>query len=1545
LDLEGTLTISGSGAMEDYENTNSAPWSGKYDIIKSVIVENGVTHIGEYAFYGLSTLEEVCLASGVKTIGDYAFQNCEKLEEIILSNSVDAIGAFAFSACRIGTMILPDSVATMGDGVFAGCKNLEEVVLSKKITSLRGTAFIACTSLRKVVFPEGISEISPVAFLECSSDLELWGYPGTVVNSYAKEHQFGYVCIEKATPEYTVPEDLTALYESYLGDVVIPEVENGYFSWQDSSQWLDAVGEGYYYAYFTPYNTDDYLTVYDIPVKVTVLPLIDYGQCGEGVTWELDLEGTLTISGSGAMENYESGEIPWYEYKESIKKVIVGQDITHIADYAFYDCQELNEVELSESIVEIGRYAFTNCVSLEQIKIPSGVSVINEYTFHNCVSLKRVELNGTLTRIGTFGFESCSSLREMSISAESLVIEFSAFSHCVALEKVVFSGTVKELWNYVFYDCPKLKDIDIPEDIQSIGWFVFYGCKSLTSINWPASISVIPDGTFWGCCSLESVEFSGEIVEIGNHAFAECTNLSVVELPEGLKSLGEKVFEKCGFHDIQLPPGLLSIGEGTFSSTNLTWIQIPNSVEVIGDYAFGYYDGSCDTPNTSFIIYGDAGTAAEMYAIENQMKFVDLGGKQKPDFSAPVGITATFEDTLSLVSLPELENGWFSWENGDESVGTVGEKTFLVTFTPQDTQTYAVIPNIEVVVTVVPKQINEIELPQIYERVYDPKTTLGDIALPEGWEWNDESVVPTVGNEGYLATYTPADVENYDYSEANLTPILVVTVKKAVPQYETPIGLTAVYGDALALVELPETPNGVFTWENGNQTVGEVGRNSFMVAFTPNDTRNYKTIGGIEVVVEVSPKKAAPIQIPNIADRVYDPELSLGEIVLPEGWSWDDETIVPTAGNSGYKATYTPVDTKNYDYSGQDLNPTLTIKVERAVPAYEVSAGLTAVYGDILMLVELPETTNGMFTWDNGNQTVGEVGRNNFLVTFTPDDTENYKTIRGIEVVVEVSPKKAEQIAVPKVADRVYDPEITLGDIELPEGWSWDDETIVLTAGNSGYKATYTPADSKNYDYSGQDLNPTLTIKVEKAVPVYEVSAGLTAVYGDILMLVELPETPNGVFTWENGNQTVGEVGRNNFMVTFTPNDTRNYKTIGGIEVVVEVSAKKAAPIQIPNIADRVYDPEITLGDIELPEGWSWDDETIVPTAGNSGYKATYTPADSKNYDYSGQDLNPTLTVKVERAVPVYEVPVGLTAETGNKLADVELPKGFCWEDGTQSVGEAGNRVFLAVYTPEDEVNYSCVEHIEVMVRVVESDPVKAFARRFYTCLLDREAEEEGLDWWTAQLKEGTYTAAQAAASFIFGPEFVGQNNSNEVFLDRLYATFFDREADEGGKTYWLSYLDNGVTREYVTAQFVNSAEFESVCAEYGMQRGSIGLSGYVNQNPNLTMYVVRCYREIHGREADPSGLEYWCEMSATKQSDAAQVARSFVGSQEFVERNLSNKDYMEVLYRAFMGRSSDPGGLAYWLGRLESGTSRLTALDEFANCPEFWNILASFGL
>jgi len=160
----------------------------------------------------------------------------------------------------------------------------------------------------------------------------------------------------------------------------------------------------------------------------------------------------------------------------------------------------------------------------------------------------------------------------------------------------------------------------------------------------------------------------------------------------------------------------------------------------------------------------------------------------------------------------------------------------------------------------------------------------------------------------------------------------------------------------------------------------------------------------------------------------------------------------------------------------------------------------------------------------------------------------------------------------------------------------------------------------------------------------------------------------------------------------------------------------------------------------------------------------------------------------------------------------------------------------------------------EVVTIRVGSKPVEDFVQRYYRYILGREADQEGLNHWTKLLKADTATASEIADFFLSSDEFIGQNNNNSVYLDRLYQSFFDREADATGKRYWLNELNAGVTRRWVTASFINSEEFRVVCEEYGIERGNLELTSYADQNGNLAKYVTRCYREIHGREADPSG-------------------------------------------------------------------------------------------
>lgn len=124
-----------------------------------------------------------------------------------------------------------------------------------------------------------------------------------------------------------------------------------------------------------------------------------------------------------------------------------------------------------------------------------------------------------------------------------------------------------------------------------------------------------------------------------------------------------------------------------------------------------------------------------------------------------------------------------------------------------------------------------------------------------------------------------------------------------------------------------------------------------------------------------------------------------------------------------------------------------------------------------------------------------------------------------------------------------------------------------------------------------------------------------------------------------------------------------------------------------------------------------------------------------------------------------------------------------------------------------------------------DTEAIKAFVTRLYVLCLEREPDAGGLAYWTDQLATGKRTGANVSQNFIFSEEFLGKDVADDAFLDIMYSAFFDRNPDSGGYAYWMDVLDGGKSRLFVLANFVNSAEFTKVCAQYGIKRGSIAIT------------------------------------------------------------------------------------------------------------------------
>ena len=146
---DGVLTISGTGAMKDYNYYNSSPWL--HSSITSVTIGNSVTSIGDYAFYYCTNLTSVTIPNSVTSIGDYAFQFCSSLTSVTIGNSVTSIGNSAFEDCiGLTSVTIPNSVTSIGESAFSGCSSLTFLSLGEGITSYGDYAFYSCSALTTI---------------------------------------------------------------------------------------------------------------------------------------------------------------------------------------------------------------------------------------------------------------------------------------------------------------------------------------------------------------------------------------------------------------------------------------------------------------------------------------------------------------------------------------------------------------------------------------------------------------------------------------------------------------------------------------------------------------------------------------------------------------------------------------------------------------------------------------------------------------------------------------------------------------------------------------------------------------------------------------------------------------------------------------------------------------------------------------------------------------------------------------------------------------------------------------------------------------------------------------------------------------------------------------------------------------------------------------------------------------------------------------------------------------------------------------------------
>ena len=420
------------------------------------------------------------------------------------------------------------------------------------------------------------------------------------------------------------------------------------------------------------------------------------GICGENLTWTLDAAGTLTVSGTGAMKDYNYKGAPWYQSRDSIKTVVVENGVTTIGDSAFSYCSSLTSITLPQGLTAIGRSAFSDCSSLTGITLPESVTAIGEDAFSGCSSLISITIPEGVTAIGEYAFYWCSSLTSITIPEGVTAIGEGAFYGCSSLTSITIPEGITAIGEDAFYGCSSLTSITIPEGVTAIGRMAFFGCRSLSSITLPESVTAIGSNAFEVCRSLTDVSITdldawcridfgngsatpmcnggnlllnGQklvsvavpegVTEVKAYTFYGFKDLIQVTLPEGVTSIGEYAFDGCSsLTSITIPEGVTSIGGSAFyGCSSLTSINIPESVTAIGDGAFS------DCSSLTSIMIPKSVTAIGSRAFQSCKSLTSI--------EIPSSVTAIGEDafyrcsSLKDVSITDLA-AWCSIAFGNE---------------------------------------------------------------------------------------------------------------------------------------------------------------------------------------------------------------------------------------------------------------------------------------------------------------------------------------------------------------------------------------------------------------------------------------------------------------------------------------------------------------------------------------------------------------------------------------------------------------------------------------------------------------------------------------------------------------------------------------------------------------------------------------------------------------------------------------------------------------------------------------------------------------
>ncbi len=501
---DGVLTITGTGAIQSYENEEQ-PWDEMRRSITKIVVEEGITAIGDYAFQYSLAATEVELPQSLREIGEHAFEFSYVLEALELPDGLVSIGENAFAQCKaVKKLEFPAGITQIPDRACEYMTALEEVVIPEGVTAIGEYAFSECKKLTRVELPEGLMELGDFCFSNCSALAQI-NFPSTLTSIPR------YCFIFCGFTGLTLPESLTEVCSfafqnnKKLTSLTLPEADIRY-------------GE-------SVFANAEALTQVQIPD-----------------TWEQIPRGMFQGSG--------------------LTCIVIPEGVKYISEDAFADCLELAEVQLPKSLEAMFDYCFTRCRSLKEIELPGTITNIPWGCFQ-ASGLERIEIPEGIRTIHEYAFCDCDALREVILPESMEYLEEYCFRDCDGLTAIELPGKVRYLGSGMFADSA-LREIVVPDSVTEIRRYAFSGCKELTRVVLPDTLEKIGESAFNGCTALKTLELPSALKAISNHMLSG-SGITELVVPEGVREIMDWACTDCDdLQKVVIPANVVKMGDGLF---------------------------------------------------------------------------------------------------------------------------------------------------------------------------------------------------------------------------------------------------------------------------------------------------------------------------------------------------------------------------------------------------------------------------------------------------------------------------------------------------------------------------------------------------------------------------------------------------------------------------------------------------------------------------------------------------------------------------------------------------------------------------------------------------------------------------------------------------------------------------------------------------------------------------------------------------------------------------------------------------------------------